>query len=434
VRSDAVVIGAGVIGSAVALELARTGRSVVVVDKAGGPGLGSTSASSAVIRFNYSTWDGVALSWEAKHCWERWREHLRADDDEPVATYHRTGFVMLDVPIADKARTAELFDAAGIPHEHWDAATVRERVPSLDPGRHWPPKRLDDPEFWADPTGELGALWCPDGGYVDDPQLAAVNLALAAGRAGATFVFRRRVVDVVREDGRVGGVRLDDGTTVDAPVVVNVGGPWSSAVNALAGVGDDFTIDVRPMRQEVHHVAAPPGYNRTGDASGPVVADVDLGTYLRPTAGEGLLVGGTEPDCDPMQWLDDPDGADPNPTAALFAAQVTRAARRFPELTVPAAPRGIAGVYDVATDWTPIYDRTSLDGYYVAMGTSGNQFKNAPAVGRLMATLVDAVESGHDHDGDPVRFVGEHTGLTIDLGAFSRRRPTNAASTGTVMG
>ncbi|GED83345.1 FAD-dependent oxidoreductase [Streptomyces sp. 6-11-2] len=74
--ADAVVVGAGAIGAAVALELARTGRRVMVVDKFGGVGHGSTSASSAVIRFNYSTWDGVATAWESRHCWARWAEHL----------------------------------------------------------------------------------------------------------------------------------------------------------------------------------------------------------------------------------------------------------------------------------------------------------------------------------------------------------------------
>lgn len=49
----------------------------------------------------------------------------------------------------------------------------------------------------------------------------------------------------------------------------------------------------------------------------------------------------------------------------------------------------------------PIYDRTDLPGFYVAMGTSGNQFKNAPPAGRFLATLVERVEAGHDHDRDP---------------------------------
>ncbi|MFI5428619.1 FAD-dependent oxidoreductase [Aeromicrobium sp. UC242_57] len=72
--------GAGVIGSATALELARAGLEVVVVDRLNGPGQGSTSASSAIIRFNYSTFAGIAAAWEAKHCWESWADHLGTAD------------------------------------------------------------------------------------------------------------------------------------------------------------------------------------------------------------------------------------------------------------------------------------------------------------------------------------------------------------------
>ena len=91
-------------------------------------------------------------------------------------------------------------------------------------------------------------------------------------------------------------------------------------------------------------------------------------------------------------------------------------------------------MYDAASDWTPIYDKTDRQGFYVAMGTSGNQFKNAPIAGRLMSRIIDQVEAGHDHDADPLTYVGMHTGLEIDLGAFSRLRAPNAESTGTVMG
>ncbi|PKW19188.1 FAD dependent oxidoreductase [Saccharopolyspora spinosa] len=113
---------------------------------------------------------------------------------------------------------------------------------------------------------------------------------------------------------------------------------------------------------------------------------------------------------------------------AVFEAQVTRAARRLSGLRVPNRARGVVGVYDVADDWTPIYDRTELAGFYVAIGASGNQFKNAPVVGRLMAALVDQVEAGADHDREPVRYRGPHTGLDIDPGSFSRSgRATPAA-------
>ena len=427
-NNDAVVIGAGVIGSSIALALARRNMDVVVVDKAGGPGHGSTSASSAIVRFNYSTRDGVALAWESKHCWEQWAEHLGHVDESGLANFRRTGLVMLDVPVAPRAPVLTLFDVVGVPYEEWDADTLRQRVPGLEPGRFWPPKRVDDDAFWAEPDGELGAFFTPDAGYVDDPMLAAHNLATAAQQHGAEFRFHVTVTEVRRAGDRVAGVTLSDGSRIDAPVVVNAAGPWSTLLNDVAGVGADFTIEVKPLRQEVNEI--PTGLAATT----PAVADLDLGTYARPTPGGALLIGGTEPACDPLHWLTDPDAVDPHPTAAVSRAQLLRAARRFPALPVPESPGGIVGVYDVAADWTPIYDRTELDGFYVAMGTSGNQFKNAPVVGELMATLVQAVEAGHDHDNEAVAYIGAHTGQRIDLSAFSRKRARNAATSGTVIG
>lgn len=430
--ADVVVIGAGIVGSAVAMELSRRGQRVVVVDKSGGAGLGSTSASSSVVRFNYSTWDGVATAWESKYCWENWEEHLQVRDRSGLAAFERIGLVMLDVPPVPQEQVMGLFDRAGVPYEKWDAATLADRVPGIDTGRYWPPKPVDDESFFAEAIDQLGGLYTPDAGFVDDPQLAAHNLAAAAQSSGATFAFNRAVTAVDAPSERVRGVGLSDGTYVSAPVVVNAAGPWSGRVNRMAGVGSDFTVCVRPMRQEVHHVPSPPGYNR--DGLGPAIADMDLGTYLRPAGSGHMLIGGTEPQCDPMEWIDDPDLANPNPTAARFDAQVVRAARRLPRLTVPNRPTGIAGVYDVTDDWTPIYDRTDLDGFYVAIGTSGNQFKNAPLAGRFIATLVEGVEAGHDHDQNPLTYTGEHSGHAINLGAFSRKRRPNARSSGTVMG
>ena len=325
-----------------------------------------------------------------------------------------------------------LFDAAGIPYEEWDAATLRTRLPDIDVGVYYPPKPVTDAAFFAEARDQLGAVFTPDAGYVDDPRLAAANLAAAAGHRGARFCYRRAVLALARR-GDVWHVDLDTGDSLEAPVVVNAAGPWSSALNRLVGAESDFTIGVRPMRQEVHHVAAPPGFTAT-DAFFPAIADVDLGTYLRPDAGGNMLVGGIEPECDPLEWVADPDLASPLPTVERFEAQVLRAARRFPDLQVPNRPRGIAGVYDVADDWTPIYDRTSLPGFYVAIGTSGNQFKNAPTIGSLMAELITRVEGGHDHDRDPVRFRCPSTGHEVNLGAFSRRRDTNTESSGTVLG
>ena len=109
-------------------------------------------------------------------------------------------------------------------------------------------------------------------------------------------------------------------------------------------------------------------------------------------------------------------------------------AQRIPGLPIPEQARGVVDLYDVADDWIPIYDASDLPGFYMAIGTSGNQFKNAAVAGALMAALIEACEGGRDHDADPLCFHLKHTGRDIDLGFYSRRREINAESSFSVLG
>ena len=71
----------------------------------------------------------------------------------------------------------------------------------------------------------------------------------------------------------------------------------------------------------------------------------------------------------------------------------------------------------------------------MAIGTSGNQFKNAPVVGKMMAKLIKEVEGGRDHDGgEGCEFELERCGRgKLDLSVFSRLREAKS-TTATVMG
>jgi sarcosine oxidase subunit beta len=70
----------------------------------------------------------------------------------------------------------------------------------------------------------------------------------------------------------------------------------------------------------------------------------------------------------------------------------------------------------------------------MAIGTSGNQFKNAPVVGMMMAELIDYVEDGNDHDGDPMCFALPNMDYNLDLRFFSRNREINRESSFSVVG
>jgi len=430
-QADAIVIGAGVIGSAVALELARGGRSVIVVDKGPAAGAGSTSSSSSIIRFSYSTTDAVLTAWEAAALWNDWEGHLGMVDPDGMARFVRTGMCIFNTPGDNTARIARLWDELGIAYELVGPEALHERLPGIDLGAYYPPKSIDDPAFADDANGRLSAIIEPQSGFIDDPMLSAKNLAYAARQHGAQFRFHQQVVSIDQADGRVSGVTLASGEQLTAPVVVNVGGPHSGIINRMAGVTEGMRITHRPLRQEVFTVEVPAGM--TLDDGMPATADLDIGQYLRPQIGGTWLVGGTEPECDELHWVDDPDHYDEYPTVEQFEVTMMRVARRVPEFGVPHRPVGLAALYDVSEDWVPLYDKSDLPGFYMACGTSGNQFKNAPLAGMFLAAIIDAEAAGIDHDEHPVQFTGARTGRAINLGAFSRRREKSLTS-GTVMG
>lgn len=429
---DAVVIGAGVIGAATTFELARRGWRVLCVDKQPAAGFGSTTNSCAIVRFSYSTHTGVVMAYEGLNYWLNWPEYLEADDERGLIEYRQCGQVLLKDPGGHWRKALPHFDAIGIPYELWSVEKLHEQFPIVDTGLFGPPKRPDDPGFWDDAHGQVeGAIFVPESGYVSDPQLTTHNLQRAAEAKGADFKFNTEVTAIEQSDGRVTGVRLAEDTNVPAAVVVNVAGPHSYVINQMAGVFESMNIKTRALRHEVHHAPSPKGFDF--EQSGFCMADDDNGFYVRPESGNHVLIGSADPLCDPKEFVD-PDRYDTAVHHDQWEAQMLRLNRRFPSMGMPPDRKGVVDLYDVSDDWIPIYDLTDLNGFYVAIGTSGNQFKNAGVAGHCMAELIEAVESGYDHDSTPLVVRGRYTGLEIDLGTFSRNREINLNSSMSVHG
>ena len=447
---DALIIGAGIIGAATAFELAKLGYRTLSVDKLPAAGYGPTSSSCAIIRVHYSTFDGTALAWEGYHYWREWARYLEADDERGLAKFIECGCLVMKTELNDHlSKHIRLSKELGVPLETWDGAKIREKLPIYDLRRYGPPRPMSDEGFGEPSGGELaGGVFWPTAGYISDPQLSTHNLQRAAEAKGAEFRFGREVIEILkagegagagsggdggsggRGGGRIRGVKLDDGTEIASPIVVNVAGPHSAIVNRMAGALDDMTIETKPLRQEVVHVPAPRDFDF--ESLGTVVSDSDIGCYIRPETGNHILVGSEDPECDPREFVDPDDYV--RDFTDQGATQAHRYGQRVPSLGIPSRLRGVVDLYDASDDWIPIYDKSRVPGFYMAVGTSGNQFKNAPVAGKMMAALIDYCEHGNDHDARPLTFRLEHIDREVNVGFYSRKREINKESSFSVLG
>jgi sarcosine oxidase subunit beta len=395
--ADAVIVGAGILGTSIGLELARCGVRALVVDRNGEAGDGSTHASSAIIRSFYGTRPAVALAHEGRSVYENWAAHLGIE--KPKASYQRVGCALL-LPAADIQgdRVAAFMRSAGVELEMLAGREAHGLVPGMRGAR-------------------TKVLFEPRAGYVTNPGFATRDVRAAAELAGAHFLFGERVVDIrsraATRNGsrRIAGVVTASGTRIDAPIVINAAGPHSAQVNLLARC--PLPLTTAPLAQRVVR-----GKVDLGEGL-PVVADLPGGQYVRFDR-HGFKLGTLRPR-DDWDYVADADSRGRIPKA--FLAEHRRAFhRRHPKLRWREA-RVRSALYDVTLlDWYPILDRTDLEGFFVAIGTSGAWFKGGPTIGWLMAQLVTAVTAGRDHDQDPLRVTLPRTGAPLDLGFFSRNR------------
>lgn len=429
---DAIVIGAGIIGTCTALQLARTGYKTLCVDKLPASGYGSTSGSCAIIRPYYSTVDGSALAFESHYYWKNWSDYLGIEDEKGNVVYNNCGCLVMKTKENDHLKPAiRIMKTIGCPYEELTAEQVQDRLPLLNMNSYSPAKPPEHPDFGKPNGGTVsGAVFFPAGGYISDPQLSAHNVQRAAQAHGVEFRFNTEVTQVHTNNGAVCGLLLDSDKIIKASIVVNVAGPHSSIINKMAGVLDDMKISTRALRHEVAHLPAPDNYDFEHD--GCVVSDNDTADYLRPEIGNHILVGSEDPQCDQQQWVD-PDNFDRN-FSSHWNTLAMRAAQRVTDLKIPNQAKGVVELYDVTEDWIPIYDKSAVKGFYMACGTSGNQYKNAPIAGEIMAHLIKACESGHDHDADPVCFHLKNIDYKLNLGFFSRNRNINPDSSFSVLG
>jgi len=136
------------------------------------------------------------------------------------------------------------------------------------------------------------------------------------------------------------------------------------------------------------------------------------------------------------RYLDDnPDDVDNCSLGSEYEHNVMRLGTRIPCIRVPNSAAGVVALYDVTPDFLPIYDKSLVPGYFMAIGTSGNQFECAPVIGDLMASLIDyCVTGNYDHDTLPFELNLPNIDALVGTRSFSRLRDPDSSTSGTVVG
>ena len=348
--TDALVVGAGVVGASSAYHLARAGQRVVVVEAFDGAAEGSTGRSFASIRGQWADPLNIEISWRSIRQFRSFPSEHGID-----VGYRPSGYLFLVPPAAWDAQLAavELQRQHGVPVEVLDVAAAARITP-----------------FAA--AGIAGATWGPADGVVD-PHLATTAYLGLARDAGAEVWFRHRVTAIASDEASGGWTVTAGGRTIHAQYVINAAGGWAGELAALAGL----RVPVVHSRRNIY-ATAPDGL----PSAVPMTIDLGSGTYVR-SEGTRLLFGGARPD--------QPDGYDISVDWPWRESLLELAVVRFPWLAdLPLDPAGCwAGTYENTPDHHGILGPDPAAPTWInACGFSGHGLMQAPEIGRLVSEQV----------------------------------------------
>lgn len=345
--TTAVVVGAGVVGCAIAYHLARDGADVTLVER-GEPAAakGATWASAGGLRSQGRRPEEHPITCLAAARWRGLSDELGADLEARLDGHLHLAETEAEA-VAVEARVAA--DRAGdIPVERVEGAALRVLAPNLAPGVL------------------LGAFTPGDGQA--HPGRTAAALAAAAVREGA-MILRHAPARLKRSGDRLAGVALPEGRRLHADVVVLAAGAWS--LGCLAGLGLDLPVRARGLQMLLSEVAPP--------LLGPTVTAVGRNLSLKQVPSGQMMVGG--------RWFARPVGVEPGvePIDDHVARQWNAAVAVLPRMSALSLAQSWAGAEAQSLDGLPFVGPTELDGLYVATGFSGHGFQIAPAIGELVA-------------------------------------------------
>ncbi len=348
-KADAVIIGGGVMGCAIAYNLAKEGLNPVVIEKSdiGGEASGSNGGG---VRQSARNLKEMPLAMESIQIYGQLHEELGMDVE-----YVREGNMRLctsEEELATMAQSVDNQKAVGLELEMLD----RKQVLDINPY-----------------VGEkvIGASFCPTDGHVN-PFLTTYGFFKNAKAKGAKFYTHETVKEILLQKGRVTAV-VTDKNTFETDLVVNAAGIKGRDVANMVGLD----LAMRPIFSEAMITEAlPPLFKQmVGHAKGLF--------YGRQTMHGSFFWGGfvgTE------QFI----YRDGKPLFHYIGPAISRMViDYFPVLKDLNVIRTWSGLIAGMSDGIPVLGVTEeVPGFIFATGFSGHGFGLAPVIGRLISQLI----------------------------------------------
>lgn len=354
---DTVVIGAGLIGLAVAWRAAQRGVKVALADPE--PGQGASHAAAGMLAPVTEAHYGEDLLLPLNLASAQRYAQFAAELEEVAGTpsgYNPCGTVSVAFDADDRVAIGELAQyqrKVGLESELLSARECRRLEPMLSPE-------------------VSGGVFAPGDHQVDNRLLVAALLAATAQER--VPLYRERVAELLVEHGAVAGVRLGNGELLNADRVVLAAGCWSGS---LPGVPHGALPTIRPVKGQILRLAVPvsvaPFLNR-------VVRGLVRGrqVYLVPREHGEVVLGAT------VEEL----GFDTRVTAGGVYDLLRDAHALIPGVSELPLHEAHAGLRPGSPDNAPILGETDVPGLIAATGHFRNGVLLTPVTADAIAQLL----------------------------------------------
>jgi glycine/D-amino acid oxidase-like deaminating enzyme len=358
-----VIVGGGVVGSAVAWQLRQDGFAgrIIVIERDASYRRASSYLAMGGIRQQFCTPVTVRMVQDSLRLWRDFDTTFGNADAARRAWFRPRGYLFL----------ADQTNADRLQHRYEDArrAGASVRRLTVDEMRNLVPDVMfDDIRF-----GVFG----PEDGYANPK---AVLAAFRRAAEGSGVEYRQdEAVAIDASGGRVAAVRLASGESISSRWMVNAAGPWAGHLAALAGLN----VPIAPVRQMLFRCDLPQRWPYRF----PMLIDPG-GVHWRhddpmePGTRDGIILAFTN-------WAEEP-GENFESDAARWARDFYPAmVRRLPALKAVSNVTGWAGLYEMTPDHNPVFGcHPALDGFIFASGFSGHGLMMSPAAAKIVSEVV----------------------------------------------